>query len=161
MNTIDTRDLQKRMDELEELRDAIGTAKEAVDEGSEIVAELAGDADATDDQKERAKEALEDAETAFGKDEREELAEIEEIASEVSDFRDGETLIPVSDFTEHVRELLHDIGEIPKTSRIISKSTGKRQRTTCALTTRKSGTRAKTTLCGPADPTSQNKHRTE
>ena len=121
MNTIDTRDLQKRMDELEELRDAIGTAQTAVDEAEEARNNLDLIADATEDQKDAsdsvvadAQEKLEDAEAAFGKDERDELAELEEIASEVSDFRHGETLVPVSDFTDYVREMLHDCGDVTK-----------------------------------------------
>jgi hypothetical protein len=60
-----------------------------------------------------AKADLESAESNFTQDERQELAELEELESEVSEWRWGATLIPESDFTDYCRELLVDCGDLP------------------------------------------------
>jgi DNA repair exonuclease SbcCD ATPase subunit len=141
MKTLDSRDLMKRLDELQDLQSDIETAREAVDEAQaaliEAEAHLAttrdradnerkalDDAEDDDDDAQRAvddaKEALDDAQTEladaesnFTQDERQELAELEELESEVSEWRWGATLIPESDFTDYCRELLVDCGDLP------------------------------------------------
>ena len=112
-NYIDTRDLSKRKEELEDLRYAVTTAEEELQEAREAVSLNPGD--------ENALEAVEDAETAlkdvqadFGADEQAELAELEELESEISDFHHGETLIPVGSFEDYARELADDIGAIDR-----------------------------------------------
>ena len=107
-NYLDTRDLDERLDELKALRDAVDDAQEALD---------AFPADAErqpDDEIDHAEAALDSARDAFGTDERKELAELEELESEVSEWSDGNTLIPESEFTDYCRELLEDCGDIPK-----------------------------------------------
>ena len=107
-NYLDTRDLDERLDELKALRDAVDDAQEALD---------AFPADAErqpDDEIDHAEAALDSARDAFGTDEQKELAELEELESEVSEWSDGNTLIPESEFTDYCRELLEDCGDIPK-----------------------------------------------
>ncbi len=111
MNTIDTRDLQERLDELESLRDAVTEAQDELTEAgipagtmrSEIPADFLP-----------LIEALDAAKDEFGEDEQEELAELENLASEISEFRHGEQMIPVRDFEEYAQELAEEIGAIPR-----------------------------------------------
>ena len=101
-NYLDTRDLAKRMDELEELETALADAKEAL-----------ADADPDEDNvalHEDVNRAIED----FGEAEIAELAELREIKNYVSDWRYGETLIPEEDFVDYCQELLLDTGVLPK-----------------------------------------------
>ena len=101
-NYLDTRDLAKRMDELEELETALADVKEAL-----------ADADPDEDNvalHEDIDRAVED----FGEAEIAELAELREIKNYVSDWRYGETLIPEEDFVDYCQELLEDIGVLPK-----------------------------------------------
>jgi hypothetical protein len=67
-----------------------------------------------DDEIDHAEAALDSARDAFGPDEQKELKELEELESEVSEWSDGATLIPESDFADYCRELLDDCGDIPK-----------------------------------------------
>lgn len=83
MSYLDTRDLAKRLEELQDMRDAylesLGSPMEEAD--------------------------LDDAE-------QEELAELETMESEISEWHSGETLIPESDFADYARELATDIGSV-------------------------------------------------
>jgi hypothetical protein len=95
-----TRDLAKRMDELEELETAVADAKEAL-----------ADADPDEDNvalHEDLDRAIED----FDEAEIDELKELREIEAEVSGWRYGETLIPEEDFVSYCRGLLEDIGDL-------------------------------------------------
>lgn len=102
---IDTRDLQERLEELEAKRDAIAEAIEHRDEFEE--------SESPEDFK-RAVEWLEKLEADFDDDEQKELAELESLSDEVSEWKDGATMIPESEFTDYCRELLVDIGDLPK-----------------------------------------------
>ena len=102
MKTLDTRDLNDRKIELEGYRDALDTARALLAEAE------------TEQEKEQAQESVELAEIDFGEAEAEELAELEELESEISEWRHGETLILVSDFVEYVEEMLKDCGDLPK-----------------------------------------------
>lgn len=107
MKTLDTRDLNKRKEELESLRDAL---EEARKELADISLTLTGDE--AEEAIEEAQEAVDSSLAYFGDDEAEELAELEELESQISDWRYGETMIPVDDFEEYARELAEDIGAI-------------------------------------------------
>lgn len=114
MKTIDTRDLLKRKEELEELRDAVTEAQETLTEAKAALANTDAE-DSAWSAMDEAQEAVTDAETAlesaqadFGPDEQTELEELETLESEISDFRDGETMIPESDFEDYARELAED-----------------------------------------------------
>lgn len=110
---LDTRDLNKRKEELEALRDAVTEAEEALQD-----LEATGGGDATDgeSQEEAISEAegnLESAKEAFGDYEKEELAELENLESEISEWRHGEAMIPESDWEDYTRQLAEDIDAIP------------------------------------------------
>ena len=102
MKTLDTRDLNDRKIELEGYRDALDTARALLAEAE------------TEQEKEQAQESVELAEIDFGEAEAEELAELEELESEISEWRHGETLILDSDFVEYVEDMLKDCGDLPK-----------------------------------------------
>lgn len=103
MKTLDTRDLNDRKIELEGYRDALEEAKLAVETMS---ADIGADSQTL--------AALEMAKLDFGEDEAEELAELEELESEISEWRHGETLILDCDFVEYVEDMLKDCGDLPK-----------------------------------------------
>ena len=88
--------MAERLDELEELEADLLVAQEALD-----------DADLDEDNV-GLHEDIAASQAEFGKDEQEEIIEIEGIKSEVSGFRDGETMIPLEDFTNYCRELVID-----------------------------------------------------
>lgn len=102
MKTIDTRDLYKRKCELEDLRDALQDARD------ELKAYQEDNDGETSDELEK---AVDDAENQFGDDEADELRELENLESEISDFMRGETLIPVDDFEEYAQQLAEELGD--------------------------------------------------
>lgn len=113
-NNLDTRDLNKRLDELTEKQDNIAAAKEELEELKE---ELAS---AGDEEKEELEEKIidkesdiESLESDFDKDEQEELAELENLESEISEWRHGETLIHEDNWINYVKEILEDYGDTP------------------------------------------------
>lgn len=104
---LDTRDLDTRKEELESLRDALEQARadrEAI-ESSPSSAQWEID---------RATEVVEELLLAFGDDEAKELADLENAESEVPEWRHGNTLVPRDEWVEYVKELLADIGDLPK-----------------------------------------------
>ena len=108
---LDTRSLQERLDELTELKDAVETAQTELDE---LLIEL--DDDSSDPAKEKvqdARDALELAQEEF-RDVKDEYEELESLSEEVSEWNDGNQLIPVDDFEDYCRDLLDDIGDLPK-----------------------------------------------
>lgn len=108
---LDTRDLAKRKEELEALRDAVTEAESALDDAG---IPKGTPRDQVPDEKWPLIEALDNATDEFGEDEQTELAELEELESEISEWRHGETLIPCDQFTDYARELLEDCGDIPR-----------------------------------------------
>lgn len=131
MKTIDTRDLYQRQQELQSLKDYVGSTQEELTEAEKALAafdpdrpNVAPDDEAWYEKKEELETAVEDAQTAlddakadFGTDEQEELDELDELENEISDWRHGETMIPESDFEDYARELAEDIGAIPDENR--------------------------------------------
>ena len=122
MKTIDTRDLYTRLCELETLRDAVTEAREALedpDSGDAAAYLQEGEDDAKEFERHEAEKPLRDAlkaaESDFGDDEQAELDELETLRDEIgeSTMRDGEAMIPESDFTAYARELADDTGPIP------------------------------------------------
>ena len=110
---LDTRDLDTRLDELKALRDAVADAKVELAEAK--TASLADPDDETlSIAEEEAQATFDAADTEFGTDEQNELAELEDLESEVSNWSDGNTLIPESEFTDYCRRLLEDCGDLPK-----------------------------------------------
>lgn len=117
MKTIDTRDLYTRKCELEDLRDAVTAAREELKD-AEKAFESANEEDAPDAESavDEASQNLRDAEADYGPDEQEELAELEELESEIGNLRNGETLILERDFEDYARELAEDITGCCETS---------------------------------------------
>jgi len=120
---LDTRDLYKRKCELEDLKNNIESCEEYLKEAEGVAAALeeTPDDEATETSRELAAEAVEDAQSAldsaledFGDDEKSELAELEELESEISEFRHGETMVPESEFEDYACELAYDLGVMPK-----------------------------------------------
>ena len=109
-NIIDTRDLQDRIDEL---NDDIDTLENEISDLSEEIDEL--DEDDPDDKNEIDLK-LYDIEDKRGQieDLQEELSMLLDVKSEVPEFRHGETLIHEDYFVEYVQDLCEDCGYISK-----------------------------------------------
>ena len=112
-NYLDTRDLDERLDELKALRDAVTSAEDELREAESDPEHHTEGSDAAE-LFNQAENAFDSAREAFGTDEQKELAELEELESEVSEWSGGNTLIPESEFVDYCRELLEDCGDIPK-----------------------------------------------
>jgi len=125
MNILDTRDLNKRLEELQSLKQALEDAREELAEHQAMPRPVsdADDADqepdfsesvqdAYDNETESLESAIASAESEFDEDAREELAELENLESEISDWRHGETMIPESDFEEYAMQYADDVGAI-------------------------------------------------
>jgi len=109
MKTIDTRDLYKRQQELQGLKEAVESAREELKEAEDALADHGSQGEletAVND----AQTALDDAKAEFGEDEQTELEELDNLESEISDWRHGEILIPENEFEDYARELADDIG---------------------------------------------------
>lgn len=92
MKTIDTRELQDRIDELETERD-------------EFIDALPGD---ISDQEDTAEQKEQWDETDEGK----ELKELEDLKEEIgSEWKYGVALIPEADFTDYAQELAEEVGD--------------------------------------------------
>lgn len=102
---LDTRDLNKRRAEMQDLADALEAAKTEL---AEVPFNLSADARAS------LRAVRDGAREAFGEDERKELAELDGLENEVPEGYDGNTLIPVDGWTDYCRDLCADIGDVPK-----------------------------------------------
>ena len=123
MKILDTRDLYQRKCELEELRDALTEAREALADAEKELEEHHAtqkgeeyDEETWEEQSEALQEAVSDAEgnvesalIDFGEDEKTELEELEALEGEISEFMHGEAMIPEDDFEDYARELAEDI----------------------------------------------------
>jgi chromosome segregation ATPase len=124
-NTIDTRDLYKRQQELNDLKTAVGSAEEELQEAQDALAAHAvsgegftdEDKEAHDEQAEELQTAVDEAEAEhrraledFGDDEQTELEELDNLESEISDWQHGESMIPEDEFEDYARQFAEDIG---------------------------------------------------
>lgn len=116
-NIIDSRDVIARIEELTAERDAL---QDALDEATALLQEATGDAKRLDDLSDLDSDVI-DAEKALAKwqdsDEATELDALETLAAEGEaspDWRHGTTLVADSYFTEHVMDMLADIGDLPR-----------------------------------------------
>lgn len=119
MNILDTRDLAKRLEELRDERtdlvDAIGSAQEEYDNQENIIPETNDELEETNLVLEELKDDLISAKLALTDwdiDNKEELDELENLESEISEWNYGATLIDESDFTEYCQDLAEDIGAV-------------------------------------------------
>lgn len=112
-DTIESRDLMKRIDELNELKEAVSNAKDDVEEARGVYEDEAGSGSEELIAWEKAKEALARAETDFDEDLQKELKLLEEVAEEASgysgDWRHGATLIRESYFEDYAMQFAEDL----------------------------------------------------
>ena len=95
MGYLDTRDLQTRLEELESEREDFQNTVNDAEEGEE---------------KQTAQEELD----SWEGDNLEELEALRELKDEVSEWDDGNTLIPEEDWIDYVEEMLQDCGYLPR-----------------------------------------------
>jgi uncharacterized protein YPO0396 len=115
--TLDSRDLQERLDELEGLENILNEANEALSKfhNDTVVPESdADDRDEYDTALEELEQAVEDAEDDFGTSEKGELEELRDLADEVSEWEYGAILVHENYWVDYCKELCEDIGDIPK-----------------------------------------------
>jgi len=124
-NILDTRDLNKRLDELEEqLNDLDTNIMDISDELEEMEEELESFKLNNLEDKfikesigiktlelEKAKEELEEFKQS---NEFEELEELKELESEIPQWIDGNQLINEDHFIDYCKDLIKDIGDLPK-----------------------------------------------
>jgi antirestriction protein len=111
-STLDTRDLQERLEELQSLKDTFDTAQAELDEL--MTSDLAAAEPDFDEKVAEARSALDEATEAFGDEEHTELEELASLSEEVSEWSRGNQLIPEEDFEDYCRELCEDIGDVPR-----------------------------------------------
>ena len=111
-NILDTRDLQERLDELAELKEAVESAQALVDEL--MTSDLAAAQPDFDEKLDEARTELDTACVEFDSSEQKELEELESLCDEIPEWHEGTQLIPVDDFVDYCQELCEDIGDIPK-----------------------------------------------
>lgn len=106
MKYLDTRDLNKRLDELESMfetqEEAKGELSKALGRKDEGQAEMRNAFECQG--------ALEDA--TLTEEELEELEELRGLRDEISEWSHSETLIPESEFEDYARDFAEDIGAI-------------------------------------------------
>lgn len=111
-NILDTRDLQERLSELTNLKEAVDDAQALVDEL--MTSDLAAAEADFDEKLDEARTELDEATEEFDSSEQKELEELESMSDEVPEWHSGAQLIPVDDFVDYCQELCEDIGDIPK-----------------------------------------------
>ena len=116
MNVIDTRDLHDRLEELKDKQDEIQNKKDEIKEAEDIPYKVISPEAAKEyeEELEDLVKELEELESDFDADEREELNELENMESEIPEWRHGGTLIPERDWVEYCEELCKDIGDLPQ-----------------------------------------------
>ena len=103
-DNIDTRDLLERLEELQAMRDLVSSLTDNLKDAE------------TDAERKEIEDKLASAKYDFDKAEQEELIQLEELQSDIgeSTFRDGCQLIHPDNFTDAMRDLCEDIGDVPK-----------------------------------------------
>lgn len=106
---LDTRDLEARQSELQDLKDILEAAREDRNR-------IGDDPASTQDEEiDKANDAIESAEADFGEEEAAELQALDELAAEIGDeWRHGVALISDSYFETYAQDLAEDIEAIPK-----------------------------------------------
>lgn len=119
MKSIDTRELQERLEELESLecdleiaKDTLQDARDALEEYEHMESYCEGD----DGHRELENEVAEAEEEVNDIDfDETDLEELRDLKAEIGDEWDyGVQLIPIDEFTEYCKEMLEDCGDIPK-----------------------------------------------
>lgn len=120
MNTLDSRDLEERLSELEELEQTLEDAQNELDEflrdNPEPELDKEDDSEYVKwlDEKDELESKISSAESDFSDTEREELYDLRALCEEVGgEWKYGVQFIPESDFTDYCKELCEEIGAIP------------------------------------------------
>lgn len=119
MNILDSKDLAKRLKKLRNKRkvfvDAIESAEEEYDNQVEMDSQEGHEIDLVE--REELKTTLKEAKKALEEwvvENKEELDELENLESEISEWNYGATLIDKSDFIEYCEEWCEEIGDLPR-----------------------------------------------
>lgn len=122
MAYLDTRDLAKRLEELKDEKEGlislIDEKEEEIDDKENEIEECEFDDErevATDDLvdlQEELKELKEEFQNWI-EENQEELEELEGLENQISEWSDGNTMIPEEDFVDYCQELCEDIGDLP------------------------------------------------
>jgi hypothetical protein len=126
-DTIDSRKIIDRIEELEEMRedalrdkaDAEAEAQEDENEEEESDEDQPEDEEEEDEDQDAPEDEVEDlSEFGFDEDDAEELRVLKALADEASqyaaDWRHGATLIHEDYFTEYCEQMVEDIGDLPR-----------------------------------------------
>ena len=119
MKTLDTRTLNERLDELEAKCDALTEARDSLNDAKtarHYENREEGDTEHLDKGIEDAQARVDHAEIDFDESEQEELTELESLRDEISEWKDGATLVAERDFEEYARQLAEDLGAISEES---------------------------------------------
>jgi hypothetical protein len=114
MNTLDTRDLEKRRQELQQQRDWYTEYQEDLKawEAQEPEPEDFDDDGDYNDAMDHWHDEEPAKEDDLDEDEAEELIELDSMAAEISEWGDGVTLIDEDDFEEYTEESARDFGAV-------------------------------------------------
>ncbi len=117
MNILDSRDLAKRLAELIDLRDSLEALRADRLDIERQVPRNARETKARRAELAETQSKIDDALESFGDDEAAELAGLESLESDVSEWADGATLIDADDFVDYTKQFAEDIGAIDESAR--------------------------------------------
>lgn len=110
---LDTRDLQKRLEELEGYEEELKSAEDDLQSiKDEDVPEDIDEQEDLEARLEKAEDRFRSCRSDFGEDEAKELVELREMADEISEWRRGESLINDNYFQKYAEQFADDIGAI-------------------------------------------------
>lgn len=110
---LDTRDLQKRLEELEGYEEALKSAEQDLqDIKDEDVPEDIEEQEDLERRMEKAEDHFRSCRSDFGEDEGGELKELREMADEIPEWRHGKTLIPEDEWVDYCQQFAEDIGAV-------------------------------------------------
>lgn len=107
---IDSRDLAKRLEELQDERQELLDAIEEAEQECEDISDVSVDNSELEENVTNAKEVLQN----WDNDNLEEMQELESLENEISEWSYGNTLIPEEDFVDYCQELCEDIGDVSR-----------------------------------------------
>ena len=107
---IDSRDLAKRLEELQDECQELLDAIEEAEQECENINDVSVDNSELEENVTDAKESL----RGWDNDYLEEMQELESLENEISEWSDGNTLIPEEDFVDYCQELCEDIGDVSR-----------------------------------------------
>lgn len=113
MNILDSRDLEKRRQELQDMKDALDEARKMLADANAMPHRTKAEREERAKAIAEAEEQIESCEPVTD-EEQEELEELDTMAEEVCEWNSGATLIRENYWVEYVEELCKDIGDVPQ-----------------------------------------------